>query len=106
MIPALPTGCVKYAQTKTFTSATIPKALLKNHSTKPGSWGLIVVHMGCLIYMRTEQELQTLGPDTPGVIFPGELHKVAPKDAVSFHVEFYHDPEIATDKRDNEDISL
>ncbi len=77
MTPTLPTACVKYAQTKTFTSATIPKALLKDHSTKPSSWGLIVVHISSLVYTWIEQEPLTLGPDKLGVIVPDELQKVA-----------------------------
>ena len=79
MTLTLPDGAVKYAQTKTFTETTVPKSLLRDHSTKPNSWGLIVVETGTLIYTRIEQPEQVVEVGSPGVIVPAELHKIATK---------------------------
>jgi tellurite resistance-related uncharacterized protein len=104
MTLSLPADAEKYAQTKVFSANTIPKPLLQDHSTKPSSWGLIVVGSGSLIYTRINQDPQRLSPGTDGVILPGELHKIAPDGDVSFHVEFYHDP--TTSVRDSEEVAL
>ncbi len=106
MTLTLPDGAVKYAQTKTFTETTVPKSLLRDHSTKPNSWGLIVVETGTLIYTRIEQPEQVVEVGSPGVIVPAELHKIATKGAVRFHVEFYHDPDADTSHRDNEKVAI
>ncbi|WP_195821652.1 DUF1971 domain-containing protein [Roseobacter sp. MH60115] len=106
MTVSLPQGARKYSQTKTFDETTIPKPLLSNHSTKPKSWGLIVIDSGQLIYTRIDQQPQLLTPDHPGVILPGELHKIAPDGPVRFHVEFYHDPATRDSDRDDEEVTL
>jgi len=47
---SLPEDVVKYSQVpkapKTFTASTIPKGLLKQHTTKKGTWGVIRVSKG------------------------------------------------------------
>lgn len=106
MTLTLPVGALKYAQTKPFTETTIPKPLLSDHSTKPNSWGLIVIEAGKLIYTRINQPPQELTAATPGVILPGELHKIAPDGPVRFHVEFYHDPATQASQRDSEEVAL
>ena len=102
----LPSGAVQYAQTKSFTEATIPKPLLCNHSTKPNSWGLIVLEAGKLLYTRDGQSPQTLEVGTNGVILPGELHKIAADGCVRFHIKFYHDPDTAVSSRDTKEIQI
>lgn len=102
----LPEGAVKYAETKTFTQDNIPAKLLKNHSTKPRSWGLIVLDEGELIYTIIDQPPILLTPQNPGVIRPGELHKIAAQDDVTFRVEFYHDPAADAEARDQEEVHL
>lgn len=106
MTQHLPQGATKYSQTKTFDETTIPKPLLSNHSTKPNSWGLIVIESGQLTYTRIDQEPQLLDSTSPGVILPAELHKIAPNGPVSFHVEFYHDPDTKAVDRDSEEVAL
>lgn len=106
MTISLPEGATKYARTKTFDENTIPKPLLSNHSTKPNSWGLIVIERGELNYDRIDQPSQILDTATPGVIFPKELHKIAANGPVSFHIEFYHDPAANAADRDTEILAL
>lgn len=87
----LPPGLTAYRQTPEFTEATVPAALLRDHTTKAGVWGLIHVTAGALIYrIKATGEEHRLTPDTaPGVVAPEDLHSVEPDGPVSFHVEFW-----------------
>lgn len=92
-IPGLPDGAEPYKRTGTFTETTVPAALLDNHSTKHGAWGLIRVEQGRLRYLVTDPRRPSsesvLTPDTPpGVIEPTIVHRVEPLGEVRFHVEF------------------
>jgi tellurite resistance-related uncharacterized protein len=102
----LPNGVVKYSQVpKTggaFSAAdnNIPKGLLKNHSTKDGTWGVIRVLQGKLQYqingnddIENTDEIIELDVDTVGIIEPTVFHQVAPlTDDVEFVVEFHRLP--------------
>lgn len=99
-IARLPEGAESYKRTATFTEATVPAALLSNHSTKDGAWGLVHVEQGRLRYVVTDPRRPSsesvLTPDTPpGVIEPTIVHRVEPLGEVRFHVEFLRvaDPE-------------
>ena len=90
---AVPPGAEPYKRTQSFTEATVPAALLQDHSTKAGVWGLIRVEEGRLRYIVTDQRRvpaeRVLTADTPpGVVEPAILHRVEPLGAVRFHVEF------------------
>ena len=90
----LPHGLTAYRRTADFTEATVPAALLADHRTKDGSWGLIVVEAGALTYRVTDPRRAPaetlLTPRTaPGVIEPTILHHVAPQGKVRFHVQFW-----------------
>ena len=90
----LPEGLVSYRRTADFTETTMPAALLADHTTKEGSWGLIVVEEGTLLYRVTDPRRPPsetlLTPLTdPGVIEPTILHHVVPQGPVRFHVEFW-----------------
>ena len=92
-IPGLPEGAEPYKRTGTFTETTVPAALLDNHSTKHGAWGLIRVEQGRLRYLVTDPRRPSsesvLTPGTPpGVIEPTIVHRVEPLGEVRFHVEF------------------
>ncbi len=97
MTISLPANAEKYAQTKEFTQDTVPAALLKDHSTKPSAWGLVVVSEGALDFTRINQQPERVAAGESIVIVPHELHKVKPVDTVKFHVEFYR--EIHTEKK-------
>jgi tellurite methyltransferase len=86
----LPEGLVSYRRTPEFDEGSIPDALRKDHSTKPGVWGLIHVVSGRLRY-SVELGGQTflLDPESPpGVVVPEALHQVEPQGPVRFYVEF------------------
>jgi tellurite resistance-related uncharacterized protein len=93
MTTALPAGLRPYKRTVTFTEATTPAALLNDHSTKEGVWGLIHVEEGSLRYLVTDGRRvpseTILTPGTgPGIVEPTILHKVEAIARVRFLVEF------------------
>jgi tellurite resistance-related uncharacterized protein len=87
----LPSSVASYKQTPEFNKDTIPKGLLKAHSTKAGTWGKIVVLEGRLRYRILEPEVYEveLSPERFGVVEPTVLHEVEPLSEVRFYVEFY-----------------
>ncbi len=88
---ALPPGCEATRSTSVFTEATVPPGLLRSHRTVPGTWGLIRVLEGRLLYRVldpvSERVLDATG--TPDLIEPGVPHEVAPLGPVRFQVEFH-----------------
>ena len=90
----LPQGLEPYRRTQVFSETTVPKGLLNEHTTKEGTWGLIQVLEGELLYEitdpRREPASRMITPDAaPGVVEPTILHKVRPLGGVRFFVEFY-----------------
>lgn len=94
MTTTFPDGLAPYRRTGDFTEASVPPALLSDHATKAGVWGLIHVEAGRLRYRITDSRrpaseivLTVDGP--PGVVEPTILHHVEPLGAVRFHVAFH-----------------
>jgi tellurite resistance-related uncharacterized protein len=86
----LPADAGFYKRTPTFTEATVPSGLLKEHRTKPGVWAKIVVESGQLRFRcKVREEDVVLTPERPGIVQPEVVHDVAPIGVVRFHVEFY-----------------
>ena len=69
----------------------MPKALLHSHSTKPGTWGMIIVLDGSLTYRILEPSVEEirLSPDRPGVIEPAVRHELELNSEARFYVQFY-----------------
>lgn len=86
----LPKNVSPYRRTSIFDRDSIPPGLLKAHSTKPGTWGRIVVVRGELLYriMEPETEEVLLSPRTVGIVEPAVLHEVESIGEVEFYVEF------------------
>ena len=86
----LPPGASPYRRTPTFTEATVPRALTREHSTKAGVWGLVTVISGKLRYVVPSEDLElVLDSDHWAVIKPEQVHYVRPIDEVEFYVEFW-----------------
>jgi len=87
----LPSDLTAYKKTPEFTEASIPQGLLKDHNTKQGVWGKIVVLDGSLEYIIQEPEIEIikLSSSKFGVVEPTIKHHVKPIGAVKFYVEFY-----------------
>lgn len=94
MTTTLPDDLAPYRRTGDFTEATVPSALLGDHATKEGVWGLIHVEAGRLRYRVTDprrpaSETVLIAGGAPGIIEPTILHHVEPLGTVRFHVEFH-----------------
>lgn len=86
----LPDGVTAYKRTPVFDQDNLPDAFEHAHQTKSGVWAIIHVLEGQLTYTTFSPHLDLiLGPDTPGIVHPGQLHKVQPHGKVRFFVEFY-----------------
>lgn len=79
----------KYSESPVFTEATLPDALQKDHQTKPGVWGRLVISSGTLIYLRNDRPAHVLRAGEDAIIYPAEPHHVVPRGPVEFKVEFY-----------------
>lgn len=77
-----------YQRTKTFTEETVPKGLLKDHSTKAGTYGRICVVSGALVLTRANGSVATLKAGEIALVEPQEVHAVKPMGSVEFYVEF------------------
>ena len=86
-----PQTLTKYSESPEFTQDTIPLALRRDHYTKDGVWGKIVVTEGELLYLREDLPAQVVPATKPATIFPTEPHSVSPRGNVRFKVEFYRD---------------
>jgi len=86
----LPAAVRPYRRTPVFTQDTVPAGLLKDHSTKPGVWGVITVLSGRLQYcVPSTGETATLSPEQCGIVEPTVTHHVKPLGDVTFTVEFW-----------------
>ena len=90
MPQTLANGAVHYRTSPTFTTGKVPVALLKNHSTKAGVWGKIVVLKGQVQYTVPDSDTRIiLKPGSPGISQPQVTHFVTPIGDAEFYVEFY-----------------
>ena len=88
-MPEPPDGVVEYRRTASFTEATIPAGLLRDHRTATGVWANIVVEAGSLEYtLNSPRRTFLLTSEQPGVAPPMEPHPVNVVGPVRFHVEF------------------
>jgi tellurite resistance-related uncharacterized protein len=99
-MPILPSNVVEYSTVPRdtyFTIDTIPAGLLKEHSTKEATWGVIRVHQGKLEYTILEPELSVhildAESDSIAIIEPTMLHQTKGlTNDLKFVVEFYRVP--------------
>jgi tellurite methyltransferase len=92
----MPRDHVAYQRTSSFDQNSVPAALLAQHSTKAGVWGLIRVESGELEYTIEDERLSTdaeqcqrLEAGDVGVVIAEVEHHVTPIGDVRFHVEFW-----------------
>jgi len=91
----IPEHFVATRRTPDFTESTVPAGLLKNHTTKAGTWARIVVLEGTLRYVvESLGHSQVLSPGDIGVVVPEVPHHVEPIGTVRFHVEFLSAPRV------------
>ena len=88
MTDMLPKNAVHYA-TSRFTHETLPDKLRKDHSTKAGVWGLLVVQSGELLLRREDKEDFVITAGEAAVFAPQEVHSVEAMGNVEFEVRFH-----------------
>lgn len=88
MMDLLPENAVHYA-TSRFTQGSLPDKLRKDHSTKAGVWGQLVVLSGRLQFRRENKAELVLTAGETAVFAPQELHSVDALGEVEFEVRFY-----------------
>lgn len=81
-----------YKKTQTFTAATTPAGLLKNHSLKEGTWGKLHVLEGEVHFTEQNGSTHILVAGTYGMIRPLVVHHIAPSDDAVFYIAFYQNP--------------
>ncbi|MEM7721101.1 MAG: DUF1971 domain-containing protein [Pseudomonadota bacterium] len=89
----LPPNALAYKTTPVFTAETVPKALTRNHHTKPGVWGRIEVFSGALDLTRFDsnglaKSHEALWAGESAICAPGEPHAVTLNATASFSVTF------------------
>lgn len=86
----LPPGLTARRRTPSFTEQSVPAALLKDHSTKAGVWGVLHVEAGRLKYTVPSEgwELEIPQGET-AIIRPEVPHYITPFGSVTFYVEFW-----------------
>ena len=86
-MPEIPADAKAYRTTPTFDERTIPEGLMRDHRTKAGVWGRIVVESGKLAYTLGDRGW-VLRPGIDGRIPPDTAHHVEPVGEVRFAVVF------------------
>ncbi|MCM2458170.1 DUF1971 domain-containing protein [Rhizobium sp. CG4] len=79
---------VPYKTTASFDEVSLPAALLRDHSLKAGSWGLIRVEEGSIQYHEGGIS-RVIEPDSPAIIPPISSHRLALTGPVKLKIEFY-----------------
>jgi tellurite resistance-related uncharacterized protein len=92
----LPADAAAYKRTPVFTETTIPDALRRDHTTRQGVWGRIVVADGRLRYVVDALATDVaLDAGRPGIVVPEVPHRVEPLGPVRFFVDFLRSPSSA-----------
>ena len=87
--PQLPPGLVPYRRTPVFDENTIPAGLLREHRTRPGTWGVITVLGGRLRFRLLDPPSEAvLSAGDQRIVAPEQPHEVAPDGPVKFYVQF------------------
>jgi tellurite resistance-related uncharacterized protein len=88
----LPKDVEVYKRTATFTAASAPAAIQRDHKTRAGVWGCLVVEEGALTFQFAGEEAMRVGAGERVAIPPEKAHAVTPDDDARFHVEFLRAP--------------
>ncbi len=81
-----------YKQTPIFDQETLPQAIRNAHSTKEGTWGLLVVIEGRVrLVFHDPSRAVEVTPGNPAPIPPRAVHHVETDGPMKMRVEFYRE---------------
>lgn len=90
----MPSTLLADYRTPTYTHETIPEELLELHVNENGSWSMVHVLSG-EIELYCEDKLpgtpQRLARRSPGIVEPGEHHRLALCGEVKFYIQYFKD---------------
>ena len=91
----MPSTLLADYRTPTYTQDTVPGELTKEHVNENGSWSMVHVLSG-EIDLYCEDKLpgtpQRLVRRAPGIVEPGERHRLEVCGEVKFYVQYFKDP--------------
>jgi len=89
-MPREPDCLQVYKETKVFDENTVPKGLLRAHSTKANTWGRIIVLQGRVQYsLEDEGDLSfALRPGVAGIVAPERPHRIALSQSTRLKIQF------------------
>ena len=80
-----------YRTTNNFTAETVPAGLLRQHSLKAGSWGILQVKQGRVLFIPDDGgKSVSLLAGQSRVVLPEHPHHIEISDDVRFCIEFYN----------------
>ena len=88
----LPPGAVCTGSSPEFDATTVPEALLREHHTRPGTYGRLRILDGALRYVGAGDPVELAAGDDL-VILPDEAHRVEPAADARFVIEFFEVPQ-------------
>ena len=79
-----------YKKTPEFTPDSVPQGLLKEHSVKIGTWGLLRVSAAeVTFHVASMGFTKRVVPGGEQIIVPELLHHIEPGSGAVFQIEFY-----------------
>ena len=87
----IPSGYKQYSETPIYDMSSVPSGLLKDHDLKPGTFGLLSVIEGSVVYFQSQQPtpLRIVGPSQDLAILPQEKHYIRLSEDARFKVAFF-----------------
>ncbi|MEB2848053.1 DUF1971 domain-containing protein [Endobacterium cereale] len=84
------TSAAPYRISSLFNEQTLPRALLSRHALKSGTWAVVRVEEGSIVYRDLEAlSSTTLTPEMPGLVAPEVAHSLELTGPVQLRIEFY-----------------
>jgi hemoglobin len=87
----LPSGATRTGASPEFDCDNVPAALLADHRTAAGVYGLVVVLAGEMdfVFAQHADQPKRLSAGDKLVVRPDEAHRVVPGEGMRFQIEFY-----------------
>lgn len=73
----------------TFAAGQIPRGLLADHTLKPGTWAVLRVTAGRVVYVDAQERRTELDPHSSVVVPPVEPHRIEPSADAAIEIAFY-----------------